>query len=1146
MNEGNRARRARAAIADRLALDAWPDGAPTAERRALERIGDDPSGWLRVARGLIVQGKVPSRSEAQIVAALMGLALEETPPDDGEREDYVRYYGAALATLAEQYGDLGAILEHERVTSAEAERHPRDSGLRWLIYNLSERMASLYVERAPGPEATDLLINARLRLVAHMDPDDPEAPPVMAMVGDAFRHRFEEDGDRAMASEAVRWTRRALECADSDHPELGELLHSARHALSAQCQRTDRVPELTEAVALAGRAVQWCAERGLPTWNLRFELAQSLADLYEANHNRAVIDESIGHFRSCLAEHPDGDDLARADLLSGLGNALRSRYRELGRPDDLEDAIATLRRAVDVLPDGHPRLSSLRNDLSGFLYYKHELTGDERVHDESIAVGRAAVVPGDLSPRGLRSLNNLGANLLARFHHTRDSRILDEAIGLFEQCVDASPEGDPELPSRLNNLGEALSSKYLQSGAPEALDRSIDLGRRALASLSSRAPHDGERCGFASRLGVRLRARYLRTGDPADIEEAATLLRSVAAALPEANPDRPIFLMTTVAVLEGLYRETPRPDLLDEAIATARSALAHLAPGHPSEQGLTMALAYLLSTRAGETGDRECAREARSLYHAAVRLPAPPTNQIACHRLAAVRAMEDGDWKSATDLLEGAISLLPQLASKGLVVGDQERLLKDITGLAQHACASAIRAGDPLRALTLLEHGRGTLLAQLLETRSDITELQKRHPRLTERLEDLRVRLADPLGSRTSADDHHALARQWDRLIEEIRTLPGFARFLLPPTAAELLAAAREGPVVLLSVSEFGSDALLLTAAGLDVVPLPGATPAAVDEQARAFLATRGAGPAAEGRDEQIGRTLEWIWDVIAEPVLERLDLPAATVGDGTPSRLWWCPTGPLSLLPLHAAGHHRASPSRPARTVLDRVMSSYTPTVRALLHARRQPSAAGEDGGDARSVRVLMVPMPRTSGATDLPGVTAESERLRGWRSGQVTELRPDDVHRDRVLGMLAHHDAAHFACHALSDPDRPSKSHLLLSDHENRPLTVMDIAALRLTDAKFAYLSACSTARAEGPLADEAIHLASAFQLAGYRSVIATLWPTLDRPAARFAAGVYDTIGRHGVTAAAYALHVTTLRLRERYPRNPEVWAGYAHVGA
>src|SRR4029077_20061596 len=82
-----------------------------------------------------------------------------------------------------------------------------------------------------------------------------------------------------------------------------------------------------------------------------------------------------------------------------------------------------------------------------------------------------------------------------------------------------------------------------------------------------------------------------------------------------------------------------------------------------------------------------------------------------------------------------------------------------------------------------------------------------------------------------------------------------------------------------------------------------------------------------------ITTTLEWLWDHITAPIL-------GTLGHTTPAsdvwpRLWWCPTGALTLLPLHAAGRHHT-----ADTVYDRVISSYTPTLRALHHARTRPMA--------------------------------------------------------------------------------------------------------------------------------------------------------------------------------------------------------------
>ena len=87
-----------------------------------------------------------------------------------------------------------------------------------------------------------------------------------------------------------------------------------------------------------------------------------------------------------------------------------------------------------------------------------------------------------------------------------------------------------------------------------------------------------------------------------------------------------------------------------------------------------------------------------------------------------------------------------------------------------------------------------------------------------------------------------------------------------------------------------------------------------------------------------------------------------------------------------------------------------------------------------------------------------------------------------------------------------------MLLTDHRQRPLTVVDVARLRLDDAGLAFLSACSTARPGGRLADEAIHLASAFQLAGYRHVIATLWPIGDQHAVDIADDIYTTLTTTG----------------------------------
>jgi hypothetical protein len=144
------------------------------------------------------------------------------------------------------------------------------------------------------------------------------------------------------------------------------------------------------------------------------------------------------------------------------------------------------------------------------------------------------------------------------------------------------------------------------------------------------------------------------------------------------------------------------------------------------------------------------------------------------------------------------------------------------------------------------------------------------------------------------------------------------------------------------------------------------------------------------------------------------------------------------------------------------------------------------------------------------------------------VAVLEPDDVHHDRVLTRLPHHGAVHSACPAVSDPDHPSKSRLLLGDHEELPLTVMDVATLRLENPEFAYLSAYSTACTEGALAGRGGPPRPDLQLAGYRNDIATCGRSRTARPSAFATGVYDMIGQPGSAATAAALHIATSRLR------------------
>ncbi|BCJ76947.1 hypothetical protein CS0771_64910 [Catellatospora sp. IY07-71] len=394
-----------------------------------------------------------------------------------------------------------------------------------------------------------------------------------------------------------------------------------------------------------------------------------------------------------------------------------------------------------------------------------------------------------------------------------------------------------------------------------------------------------------------------------------------------------------------------------------------------------------------------------------------------------------------------------------------------------------------------------------------------------------------------------ALAREWDELVEQVRALEGFEDFLRPPPLKSLLPAADGGPVVILNISRWRCDALIVKTSGVEVVELPDLRQEDVAAQAQAYLEAVGArqGDTLRGsftRDADVtvsgntveaalDRCLRWMWDAFAAKVLAHLGYT------GTPSgawpRIWWCPTGPLALLPIHAAGDH----STAGEAVLDRVVSSYTPTLRALVQARGD---AGEPHGD--SERMLFVGMPQTPNQADLPKVRSEEQFITQLFAGRCTSLVGSQATRDTVMSGLREHGWVHFACHGEQNLADPSQGGLLVQDGT---LTVTDLSSQQYR-GDFAYLSGCKTAVGGANLPDEAITLAAALHYTGYRHVIATLWSIWDDEAAQIAKEVYEAVAHGGVLRAdlaAEALHHAVRRLRDRHRDRPSVWTPFAHTG-
>ncbi len=1024
--------------------------------------------------------------------------------------------------------------------------------------------------------------------------------------------------------------RAAVTATPADHPDRPAFLSALATALATRFDRTGALTDLDAAIAAGQEAVTVTPvdhpHRGMWLVNL----GNALRRRFERTGVPTDLDLAVGDFREALAAAP-ADHPHRAGMLSALGGALHRRFERTGEAADLDTAVAAAREAVDVTPHDHPDRAGRLSALAGALRSRFERTGAPADVDTAVDHLREAVAatPQDHPDRALL-LVNLGNALARRFEQTGRLADLGIAVAVEREALAATPADHPARAMRLAALGGTLHRRFERTGVVTDLDAAVMHFREAVATTPTDHP---DRAMWLSSLGGVLLRAAQQTGAPADVDAAVAVGEEAVAATPVDHPSRAARLSNLGSALLGRFRRTGVPADLDTGIDHFRSAVAIAPADHPTRAIWLFNLGNALESRRRLSGAAADLGEAVSCWlEASEAASATPSLRIWAARGAARLLAESGDGERAAQAAEAAVLLLPRTAPRRLERGDQQYAIGGFSGLAAEAAALALAspvgsdAGRAEQALRLLEAGRAVLLGQALETRGDLTALREHRPDLARRFVELRERLDAPtnmtdgeadagaaeaagqaLRQEHQARDRRLTVDEFTGVLDEIRALDGFASFALPPSTEDLLAQADQGPVVVFNISDHRSDALLLTPGGVTAQRLPGLVPARVTEQIDRFRqARRVAVSGADLRVRKEARTtlvqvLQWLWDEAVGPVMEALERDghlavehgeSGESGEEKLPRVWWAPGGLLGQLPVHAAGHHTApaGEARP-RTVMDRAVSSYTPTVRALGYAReRASSPAAPPLAAPRSLIVAMPTTPGLPGGGRLGFVDAEVAMLRARLPGPVLlrepgppaappdpappdPLAPDPVAADAVAadpsagvptkaGVLAHLPEctiAHFACHGASDPVDPSKSLLLLHDHADDPLTVAGLAPVALDRTRLAYLSACRTAVVDTPaLRDEAIHLTSAFQLAGIPHVIGTLWEIDDRIAVTvadlFYAGLRDGVMRGDCADSARALHAAVRKVRDGHglpapfdrTTAPLLWAAHVHAGA
>jgi CHAT domain-containing protein len=120
---------------------------------------------------------------------------------------------------------------------------------------------------------------------------------------------------------------------------------------------------------------------------------------------------------------------------------------------------------------------------------------------------------------------------------------------------------------------------------------------------------------------------------------------------------------------------------------------------------------------------------------------------------------------------------------------------------------------------------------------------------------------------------------------------------------------------------------------------------------------------------------------------------------------------------------------------------------------------------------------------------------------------------------------------------------------DEEDGILTAEEIAALDLKGVEWAVLSACDTGVGEVRAGEGVLGLRRAFQIAGARTVIMSLWPVDDDDTRRWMTGVYERRFAHGAGTMEAVRDSSLEQLRRRrragLSTHPFYWAGFIAAG-
>jgi CHAT domain-containing protein/tetratricopeptide (TPR) repeat protein len=938
-----------------------------------------------------------------------------------------------------------------------------------------------------------------------------------------------------------------IDRSSREREEAGEPAAAAEQ-LERAAALADEIPCADTALWLRNRAAQLGAEaRQWPAVDAGYRLA--LAKAQELAATRAEVHLLMGWSETLLlrGDLPQaGQQLARALALEAKdrpeGAGVVSLLLRLGnvaeRQDDIKEADRLYRRAHELIlrvAPGSGGEAAAATNLAITTGWAGDLAQAERY------AARALEIREKLAPSGeavVPSLVNHGMLLTARGDFAGAEAAFLRAKGILEKL---QPES-PAMVTVLDNLGGIAWLRHDLDAAESLFQRELALaekldpgGSLALASLISLGEVALERRQEEEVEAVWQRALALSEKLHPRGPRHAMCLRGLAAA----------------ARLQGRDAEAER--LLRQALAIRQEIAVAADPDVHLDLGLLLL-------------DQGKAAEAEAHFRAA--LPRPEAFQ-ALGRLQAQRGQAD---EAAASYFAAIAALDTQRQRLG---GPQEsRWLygSRLGDLYFEAAEHQLGLARPQEAWQLVERGRAQGFQELL-TQRDLrfagelpVELYAERRRLAADYDRVQTALAGWVPEQGPGELGRLEGRLRDlrldqaQVQEQIRRSAPRLEALDRPAFLDLAAArsALDRGTVLLTyaVGESRSFLFVVEAEG---TPGPGLSffPLAVgradlEREIEAFRGMLGRPETLLPAVRQRGKHLYDLLVRPAEPVLAKAD------------RWLVSPDGPLHALPFAAlvAGDRYLAEDRPIHAV-------------ASAAVYKEIKATRPEKPPAAPMELLAVGDPLYPAQLDPPTETAADPQVqtalrRGFRLEplpatrheveaisrlfpQARTLLGSDATEEAVKALAPRAWRLHLACHGLLDERFPLNSGLAFSipeqpegGRDNGLLQAWEIfEGLRL-DADLVTLSACDSGLGEEMGGEGMVGLVRAFQFAGARSVLASLWSVADVSTAQLMERFYTYL-RQGRTKdeALQAAQLDLIRSAEAGLSHPYHWAAFALHG-